>query len=484
MNRDHNAVNHRAMRRSGRHLIGLRAGSGRNSSNSRTGSGNKAAARPSVGHILVNETIEIGVQRHHLTLTELHLVSRDLDVGTELRHLKLLDGDTTAVSGSSGGNQGVVTRRIGVQRITSIVGGAIRFRPNIGSEARSSGQRVGGLTGANHVVTNDSKFRNIVNIHLHRVGVDVSARIVGVMSGSPELILTIVIEISGEEIAIDIRNLNAVHKPSVGNSTEGVLCIVVRNGQSGLVSLADVARIRNIHLDSNRLLIELNRHSLGSVGAASAVLEDSLDSIRVASDVFSGDVVGIQIVNRVNGNVVLEPNVLILGIFADRIDSSLKRGAVAFANHLGSDNHHIRNRIDGERVNRSSDGSAALAADFHRELVRQRSTIIFVEGIHIESQMGGGGTSDVMTIGDVLAVHHPLVGVAFKVVIDNSGKGHIIVLASIVNTFDVGLHVNHGGNSERLGNADTTVGIGNRNHIDTVFCNIERILRSTVAPSV
>ena len=98
--------------------------------------------------------------------------------------------------------------------------------------------------------------------------------------------------------------------------------------------------------------------------------------------------------------------------------------------------------------------------------------------------MCSGRTSDAMTIGNVLVIHHPVVGVALEIVVNDSGQRNDIVLASAADAFDVSLKINHRRNGKRIGNGGTAVSVGNRNIINTIVHNADFLCGLAVAPSI
>ena len=299
------------------------------------------------------------------------------------------------------------------------------------------------------------------------------------------------VEISGEQITMDERQLDTVHVPSIDSLAKTFLAgIVIIDGQSGLVGGANHGRIE-FHGDGNRSLVNLNTDEFGNIGRTSDILIDDLHSILVTLNVSSRNRDGVHVVDRITVSgllVILIPLILILGIVADLIDNSLKDSVGALTNLLRSGNDNVRNRSNQERVDRGDDrGDATLAINLNGELVGELLAIILIDGVNREGQVGRLRTGDAVSIGDVLIVNQPSVGVTLKVIIDNSGKGDDVVLTSSIGTDDVGLQVNHGTDREGIGNSRTTVLAGDSQRVNAIAARrADRNVRSglAVAPSI
>ena len=156
----------------------------------------------------------------------------------------------------------------------------------------------------NNRITSDLDSRMHHNVLNNGIGVEDGARILAVSSGSPEAVSTIVVEISGEEVTMNERHLNTIHEPVVSSNTEGLLTVVVSDGEFSLVSRADGRRIK-IHLNSDRSLINFNTNELGDIGATSEILIENLHSVRVLSSSSEINCVGSQIIDSVNRIVLV-----------------------------------------------------------------------------------------------------------------------------------------------------------------------------------
>ena len=326
------------------------------------------------------------------------------------------------------------------------------------------------------------------NVLNHGVSIVQTARILCILSSSPESVSTIVVEISSKEIAINERHLNTVHIPSIDSLTEALLTgIFIRDGQRGLVGGADRGRIQR-HRDGGRSIVNLNTLELRDVGRTSHILIDDLHSVLMISNICSRNRDSVHIVDRITVCgllIVLIPLILILGVVADLIDNSLEDSIAALANLLRSRNNNIRNRSNHERVNRrEARVDTTFTINLNGELVGELSAIVCIDGINREGQVSGFRTGDAMSIRDVLVVDQPSVGVTLKIVVDNSGEGDNIMLTSSLGTGDVSLEVFHRRNSEGFRNANTTVLAGHRQGVHTIAVDRNVSSGLAVAPSV
>ena len=128
----------------------------------------KITTIPSVGDVLIVPTVEVSVQGNNLTRAYIVVGGAHLEVTTKLIDVELSRSLASTKSISCNSSQGVMARHNGIQSVSMIFsstffGKTVRSRPSIAIEFASSGNRVGLLTSANHVVTHDSECRSSVN---------------------------------------------------------------------------------------------------------------------------------------------------------------------------------------------------------------------------------------------------------------------------------------------------------------------------------
>ena len=218
-------------------------------------------------------------------------------------------------------------------------------------------------------ITSDSHRRVHHNVLGQSVGISQSTRIVGVLSGGPEGVSAVVVEVNHEGVTVSESHFEAVHIPSIFNCAEVIrIGVRISDPNGGLVGSADGGRI-DVQRDSLRLRVERDRHIVGSVRVAGDILIDNRNCILITLNLIGGNIVSVHIIdgsgglNSTRGGLFTQPHILILSLITDLIDNSRKRSAIALTDLVGSSNIHIRNRSNEERMNRSNDGSATRSAD-------------------------------------------------------------------------------------------------------------------------
>ena len=169
--RHDNRIHHRAVASGRSDNILLIVSSGGNRAHRRTSGGsNDTITRPRVAHNIIVKAIKISVQNDHLTLANLHFISHQLQISTELIHREVNLG--LAIGDVILNRQRIDTRLVGVLRsIITSSGSTSRNCPRIGVIARTtdhvSRDVVGSCTVANLVVARDANFGR--QVHFRRL---------------------------------------------------------------------------------------------------------------------------------------------------------------------------------------------------------------------------------------------------------------------------------------------------------------------------
>ena len=213
---------------------------------------------PNVGDILGVVTIEISVQNDILAVANIHLVSINLQVRTNLHHIELSSSGTTALSLSS---NRIDTRNISVNCFAIILSLAVRQRPVVFvglTIVRCNRDGVLFDTGANHTVTRDRQHRS--SVHGDRlVSFDSFGRSADKTLGfCSKDVGTGLIQRKGNLSEVLAFNSDTIHIPSVEVVDLFVIIISGGSGHDNLFTSADgifTFRRSNRDFDVSQLLV-------------------------------------------------------------------------------------------------------------------------------------------------------------------------------------------------------------------------------------